>query len=223
MPEVTIILPTLNEEGAIGKVIQEIRALPVDCQIIVVDGLSTDGTPAIALKLGALVIYERNKGKGIAVQTALKYIDTPYIVMIDADGTYPIDAIPAFCAALSEYDVVKGDRKWCEDGAMTKTHKFGNRMLSLLASILFRHRTRDVCSGMWAFRKECLDKFHLKSVGFTLEADLFINTVTTGCSLKELPIEYRKRIEGDKAKLMLKDGFEIGWFLIRKRLQRRTT
>lgn len=223
MPEITIILPTLNEAKAISKVIQEIRLLPIKCQIFVVDGLSTDDTPAIALDLGVPVFYEKRKGKGVAFRTVLKHIDTPYIVMIDADGTYPVDAIVSFCEALSEYDIVKGDRKWLENGAMTKTHRFGNYMISLLASILFQHRTRDVCSGMWAFRKECLDKFNLTSAGFTLEADLFINTVRTGCTLKELPIEYKKRIQGDKAKLMMRDGFEIGWFLIKRRLQRRKT
>lgn len=221
MKRVTIILPAFNEEKAIGKVIQEIRSLPIECQIFVVDNLSTDDTSAIALDLGVPVFYERNKGKGIAVRTGFKHAGTPYIVMIDADGTYPVDAIPALCEALSKYDVVKGDRKWCKDGAMTKTHRFGNYMLSLLASILFRHRTKDVCSGMWAFKKERLDKFHLTSAEFTLEADLFVNTVTTGCKLKELPIEYEKRIQGDKAKLKTKNGFEIGWFLIKKRLQRR--
>ena len=221
MKKVTVILPAFNEAKAIGKVIQEIRSLPIGCQVFVVDNLCTDNTPTIALDLGVLVIYEKKKGKGMAVRTGFKHASTPYIAMIDADGTYPVGSIPAFCEALSEYDVVKGNRKWCENGAMTKTHKFGNRMLSLLASILFGHRTRDVCSGMWAFRKECLDKFNLTSTGFTLEADLFINTVTTGCSLKELPIEYKKRIQGDKAKLMLRDGFEIGWFIIRRRLQRR--
>lgn len=223
MPEITVILPTLNEEKAIEKVIQGIKALPIECRILVVDGLSTDATTTIALNLGVPVLYERHKGKGIAVRAALKYIDTPYIVMIDADATYPINAIVPFCGALSEYDIVKGERKWLENGAMSKTHRFGNYMLSLLASILFGHRTRDVCSGMWAFRKECLDKFKLTSAGFTLEADLFVNTVVTGCKLKEIPIEYKKRMQGDKAKLMLQDGFEIGWFLIRKRLQRRRT
>ena len=216
MKEVTIILPALNEAKAIGKVIKEIRSLPIECQILVVDNLSTDDTPAIALGLGATVIYEKNKGKGMAVRTGLKYASTPYVVMIDADGTYPVDAIVSFCEALSEYDIVKGERKWCESGAITKTHRFGNYMLSLLASFLFLCRTRDVCSGMWAFRKECLDKFNLTSAGFTLEADFFANTVLTGCKLKELPIEYRKRIQGDKTKLMMRDGLEIGWFLIRR-------
>lgn len=217
MPDITVILPTLNEERAVGKVIDGIKALPVKCDIVVVDGRSRDKTVGIAEAKGVRIIIEERKGKGIAVRTALSQIDTSYIVMIDADGTYPIREIVPIYKALLKYDVAKGHRSWCKKGAMTKTHKFGNYILSLLASILYGHRTRDVCAGLWGFRRECLARFNLTSMGFTLEADLFINTIKSGCTLKEFPINYKKRIEGDKAKLMFRDGLEIGWFLIKRR------
>ncbi len=215
--DVTVILPTLNEGKAIRQVIEEIKHLPIKAEIMVVDGLSKDKTVDIAKELGVRVIYETRKGKGIAVRKALKRVVTPYIVMIDADGTYPTEVIVEFCEQLSKYDVVKGDRSWHDKGAMSKTHRFGNWALSLLASILYRKRVRDVCSGLWAMKRERVRKFNLVSDGFTLEADLFINTVRAKCSFKELPIVYSKRIQGEKAKLMLSDGFKIGWFLVKKR------
>lgn len=215
MSELTVLLPTLNEEKAIGNVIKEIKELPLDCEILIVDGLSRDGTIDIALSMSVTVVLEHRKGKGIAVRTALHSIDTPYTIMMDGDGTYPVGEIPVFYNYLKRYDVVKGRRTWDCKEVMTKTHHFGNWALSLLASVLCGKRTRDVCSGMWGFRTDKLKRFTLTGGGFTLEADLFINTVKTGCSFKETPITYTKRINGDKAKLMLLDGIKIGWFLLK--------
>jgi len=91
-------------------------------------------------------------------------------------------------------------------------------MLSLLATILFRRRVRDVCTGMWAFQRGVLDKFELESGGFTLEADLFVNCVRNRCRIKQVPIDYRARLDGSLPKLRIVDGVNIGAFLIKKRL-----
>lgn len=217
MKSITVLLPAFNEEKAIGRVIEDIKALALNYEILVVNNLSTNDTEAKAIALGAKVLYEGEKGKGNAVRAGFKHIKTAFVVMIDADGTYPVDAIPICCGALLEYDVVKGARRRCDDGSMSKGHIFGNWALSMLASILYGHRVRDVCSGLWAFRMESLRKFKLTSAGFTLEADMFINTIKNGCKLKELPIAYYKRLDGDAAKLKLIDGFKIAWFLISRR------
>ncbi len=219
MKSITVLLPAFNEEKSIGRVIQEINALSLNYEILVVDNACTNGTVGKATALDVKVLYEGKRGKGNAVRAGFKYIKTPFVVMIDADGTYPVDTIPMCCEALLEYDVVKGARQRYEDGSMSKGHKFGNWALSMLASILYGHRVRDVCSGLWAFRMESLQKFKLTSTSFTLEADLFINSVKTGCKFKELPIEYKKRIQGDKAKLKLIDGFKIAWFLVKGRFR----
>lgn len=217
--DTTVILPTRNEAKAIKKIIAGIRALPIKTEVLVVDGLSQDNTDKIAEKLGATVIYERQKGKGIAIRTALKEVKTPYVVMIDADNTYPVEAIPAMLRMFPIYDIVKGHRNWLMEGAMTKTHHFGNWALSWLATILYGKKTKDLCSGMWAMKMDKVKQFDLISNGFTLEADLYINTVRTRCKFAEVPIIYKKRIEGDKAKLTLTDGLKIGWFLIRMRFK----
>lgn len=219
MKSITVLLPALNEEKAIGKVIQDIKNLPIDCDVLVVDNLSTNGTAVVSAALGVKILYEKRKGKGNAVRTGFKHINTDYVVMIDADGTYPVFSIPLLYSYLEEYDVVKGSRRWVEVGAMTKTNRFGNRVLSLLASILYGQKVEDVCSGLWVMRMDKVKGFNLVSNGFTLEVDLFINTIRTGCKFKELPIEYKKRIQGDVAKLKLIDGFKIAWFLVKGRFR----
>ena len=138
-------------------------------------------------------------------------------MMMDADYTYPAKHILDLLANLE--DVSMGYRHKREAGAMTRMNAFGNRMLSLLASVLYRRKVHDVCTGMWAFRGDVLNKFTLTSTGFTLEADLFVNAVRSGCRISEVPIEYRRRLDGCKPKLRVLDGFKIGLFLLKKRLR----
>jgi len=216
--KITVLLPTLNEANSVRRVIEETRALPIPTEIIVIDGRSRDETVAIAQNMGVKVLLEHKKGKGIAVRRGLKEVKTPVVVMIDADGTYPVDQIPNLLNNIGQYDIVKGNRSWHANGAMTKTHRFGNWALSIIASVLYNRQVKDVCSGMWAIKMSKVRKFNLTSEDFTFEADLFINSVKNKCSFKEIPISYSKRIQGDKAKLMLSDGFKIGWFLLKKKI-----
>jgi len=70
---------------------------------------------------------------------------------------------------------------------------------------------------MWGFRRDALKKFKLTSPKFTLEADFFVNAVKTKCNITQIPISYRARVDGSLPKLKVSDGFDIGWFLIKKR------
>jgi glycosyltransferase involved in cell wall biosynthesis len=216
VPSVTVILPTYNEEVAIGKMIDEIEALPMKCGVLVADSESTDRTVGIAKRKGVPVVMGR-RGKGNAVRAVIDRIRTPYAVMLDADGTYPVEAIPALCGMLDEFEVVKGNRVVFEDGSMPWLNRMGNRAVSFLASILFFRKVADVDSGMWAFRTGCLRGFDLTSKRFTLEVDLFTNTVRNRHSFAELPIRYGSRASGSRAKIHLRDWLEIGWFLLKRR------
>ena len=101
---------------------------------------------------------------------------------------------------------------------MSVANFFGNRALSLMATILYQRRVYDVCTGMWAFRRGVLDKFELESGGFTLEADLYVNSVRNRCKIKQVRIDYLARLDGSWPKLRIVDGFNIGMFLLKKRL-----
>lgn len=216
MKDVTILLPAFQEEEAIGKVIDDIRSVLPECRILVAYHPSTDGTEDILAQKGVDWITENKRGKGYAVRTAIRSIRSPFVIMMDADFTYPAKHIPELLENLE--DVTLGYRHKREPGAMSSANFFGNRVLSLLASILFRRRVYDVCSGMWAFKKEVLDEFELESGGFTLEVDLFVNCVRNKCKINQIPIEYRGRLDGSLPKLRIMDGIHIGLFLIKKRL-----
>jgi len=216
MKDVTVLLPTYQEEEAVGLVIDDIRRVVPECKILVAYTPGTDGTVTVLRQRKVEWLTECRRGKGYSVRNAMRFINTPYIVMLDADYTYPASYIPALLDDLK--DVAIGYRQHREHGAMTIANFIGNKGLSLMASVLFRRRIHDVCTGMWAFRKEALDKFELEAGGFMLEADLFVNCVRNKCEIRQIPIRYRKRPGNSEAKLRIADGFKIGWFLIKKRL-----
>jgi len=224
---VTILLPALNEEAAIGHVLDE---LPLDGlrsrgylpDVLIVDGHSTDGTAAIALSRGAVVLKQLGRGKGWAVRTGLEATNTDYLIMLDADHTYPANAIPEFLAHLeNEADVVVGSRikGSIEEGAMRPLNVIGNKALSFLASTLYGHRISDVCSGMWAFGPRAKELLNLNSKGFEVEAEIFAQTMKEGLRVKEVPIAYRKRLGRQKLGSVT-DGISIASKLVRKRFVR---
>jgi len=220
-PRCSVLLPTYNEEKTIVQTIHDVMRYGHECQIIVVDSYSGDRTVEAALNMGTEVISVPERGKARAVRGAFERLlkdGTPYYIMMDSDYTYPAKYIPRIIKELDNgADVVMGYRNRRAPNSMTVVNFMGNRVLSLLASVLYGFFVNDVCTGMWGFRAEALRKFALTSIGFTLEADLFANAVLTDCYIKQFPIYYRARMDGSVSKLKVSDGFRIGWFLIKRR------
>jgi dolichol-phosphate hexosyltransferase len=221
---ISIIIPTLNEELSIGKVIDEIplktlKDAGYSVNILVVDG-STDHTADIALSKGAQVIIEKRKGKGRAIRTALEKVQADYIFMIDGDYTYSPAHIPVMLNILQTHPVVIGSRLKGrrEKGALRKVNFVGNHILTFTANILFGTRISDLCTGFWGFRRDVIGNLNLTSDGFQLEADILIQVSKKRYKIGEVPILYRCR-EG-KAKLSgIKDGFKIARFLFSKKFR----
>lgn len=224
--KVSIILPALNEQQAVGKVIDEIPKRDMEergyqVEIQVVDNGSTDKTREIAENKGVKVIVEPMRGKGRAVRTAFKSVDGDFVFVLDADYTYPAIHIPQMLEILEEgFDVVMGSRLkgQREEGAMSKLNLIGNRLLAFMANILYGTRISDLCTGYLGFRREVIQGLKLEAMGFELEANLFIEITKKGYKIAELPIVYRRRLAPAKLD-PLKDGFRIGWTLIKKRFR----
>ncbi len=225
-PRISIVLPTLNEEENIGRVIDEVprQALEqagYEVQVLVVDGNSADRTRQIAEQKGATVMVEPRKGKGTAVMAAISSVDSDFIFMIDGDYTYPATYIPDMLALLNHAPVVIGSRLkgWREKGAMSILNTVGNRILSLLATVLYQRKISDVCTGYWGFKAEVLKDLSIMATGFELEVELFSRLVSKGYSIAELPIYYRRR--ANPAKLNpFRDGMRIAWALIARRFRK---
>ncbi|MEM2948406.1 MAG: glycosyltransferase family 2 protein [Candidatus Anstonellales archaeon] len=215
--KIAILLPTYNEEESIGEMIRKIRGVSKKYEIFVVDSESKDRTVEIARKMGARVIVVKGRGKGRAVGVAFKKINADFLVMMDADGTYPADRIPEFLEKLKECDVVIGSRfaGRIEEGAMKIVNKIGNILLTVLAKVLYGRKITDVCSGMWGFRREAYKGMNITAPHFELEADLFSEAANKKMKICEIPIVYRRR--GGSTKLRVRDGLRIAWWLVKKR------
>jgi dolichol-phosphate mannosyltransferase len=225
METLAVVIPTLNEERSIGKVIDDVPVADLlknglETVVYVIDGNSTDNTREIAVEKGAQIILEEQEGKGSAIQTAFKTITADFAIMVDGDDTYPIEMATEMTRLLQANDVVIGSRLngTIEQGAMTKLNVVGNILLSLLAWTLFGAHISDVCTGFWGYRGDTIRHLELEARGFEIEADMFAECARKGLRIAEIPITYRAR--KDQPKLSsLRDGVKIGLFLCRRRLQ----
>lgn len=231
MPELIVLLPARDEESGIGEVIRRIptellEEMDFRVRVIVADGHSTDSTCQIAEKMGAEVILQNGSiGKGNGVREALAAIfesdcdDEDLLIMLDADATYSPEDLPRFINELKHHDVVWGSRLRgnIEKNAMSATNRFGNRVLSLVASILFLRRTTDLCTGYWGFKSPVIKKLGLTAQGFGLEADLFGSVIKSNLKTKEIPIDYAHR-EGESTLKWYLDGPRILLMAFKKRI-----
>lgn len=214
MKDVTFLLPAYNEEPSIGKLINCIKHLYSNSHIIVIDNNSTDSTVQIAKNLGAEVISEKKQGKAHAIRKGFSHVDSPYIIMMDADNTYDphdaknlIDCLKNNKAGLVLGSRLKGQK---EKGSISNLNIIGNHILSYTAS-KFYSPVSDVCTGYWAFSKEVINylmEVGIDSSGFEVEAEMYAKVSKGNFIILEQPILYRVR--SDEAKLnSLRDGTKI--------------
>lgn len=216
--DVVVLLPTLNEEKSVGKVIQLLKEQGVN-QIIVVDGNSTDKTVKIAEGFGAKIVLQEGKGKGNGFKSFLKKVpvdSNKLYVMLDADASYDPRELPKILALLNEFDVVSGSRQILAYDFRSFVHVIGGQLISLIGSILFLKWNPDITTGYWGFRGSALKKMSITANRFELEADLFAETCLKRLNFKSIPVSYEKRI--GESKLTWSDAFKITLKLVQKRV-----
>lgn len=216
--KITVVIPCLNEEDGIRKVLSHAPAF-VD-EVVVVDNGSTDHTAEVARAMGATVVTEEIRGYGRAYRTGLCHAAGDVIVTLDGDHSYPIDAITYLIEALLHEKVgfISASRfPILNPESMSFKHHVGNLILSLVFSILFLRWVRDSQSGMWVFRKSGLESMHLESNGMPFSEEIKIEAITNSrIGFKEIHIAYSTRV-GEKKLQPWKDGLENLLFLFKKR------
>lgn len=209
-----LIVAALNEEQGIGPTLTDFIDNLGIMKVLVIDGNSKDRTVEIAKNLGAEVTYQDGKGKGNAVAKALEKMENSikYIILTDADYTYPARYVPQMIEVLEKnpkVGMVCGNRFSgnVEAKAVKKSFYFGNKILSLAHTLLNGVSLVDPLTGLRVIRREAIKDWKVKSQGFDIEVELNHQIRQSGFKTIELPIGYRKRL-GEK-KLKIKDGIVI--------------
>jgi glycosyltransferase involved in cell wall biosynthesis len=214
---ISYVIPTLNEEGSIGKVIDRIRKIDMEGEIIVVDSDSTDRTAEIAKSKGANVVNEPRRGYGYAYRKGFSVVKGDIICTLDGDGTYPPEEIPSLLREIERgYDFVCGERlTLSSDEAMIPMHRAGNFILNVLTRVMFFVDIRDSQSGMWLFRREIMQNIMPIGTGMEFSEEIKIRSAAEYC-YKEISIHYSRRM-GEKKLKPWKDGIRNLLFLVKLR------
>jgi glycosyltransferase involved in cell wall biosynthesis len=213
-PLVSVVLPCLDEEEAIGTCIDKIRdtlrRAGVSAEIVVSDNGSTDRSVAIAEERGARVVHQPLRGYGRAYLKGFASARGRFLIMGDADDTYDFTKIPDFLAPLlaGECDFVTGSR-YLERGdkEIKWLHRwFGNPLLTRILNVLFRTNYSDVYCGFRAFSREAYDTIEPVSPGMEFNLELAINAGLAKLRVREIPIQLGPR-KGESKLRTFRDGW----------------
>ena len=223
-PEVSVVMPCLNEadtlEACLKKAQRALCEHKITGEIIVADNGSTDGSQAIATRMGARVIDVESKGYGNALMGGIAAARGKFVCMGDADDSYDFLAIPLFVEKLrAGFDLVQGCRLPSGGGkvlpgAMPPLHRWwGNPMFSSMTRRMFRAPIHDVYCGMRGFTKEFYDRLNLRCTGMEFATEMIIKASLRGDKIAEVPITLYP--DGRKSHAPHLKTFRDGWRTLR--------
>jgi glycosyltransferase involved in cell wall biosynthesis len=214
IPPTQVIIAAWNEEEGIGLTVAELMDTLESPRVLVVDGRSTDRTVEVAKNLGADIALQDGLGKGDAIAKGIANIDSKvdYVVLTDADYTYPAQYVPGMIRILEkapDVGMVCGNRfNGYEDmKALNSVFYLGNRLIAFTHNLLNGITLADPLTGLRVVRARILRNWKVKSKGFDIEVELNSHVEREGFGIVEVPIKYRERL-GEK-KLGLRNGAEI--------------
>jgi len=205
---VDVVIAALNEEEGVGLTLVEMLRYVNAKNVLVIDGHSSDRTVEVAKDMGAQVFFQDGIGKGDAIAKAVEHIDSDvdYVVITDADFTYPAAYVPKMIQILeanSCVGMVCGNRfdGLAEQKALHSLFYFGNKLLAFTHNLLSRASLEDPLTGLRVVRAQILRDWKVKSKGFDVEVELNQHVERKRYGIVEIPISYRKRLGEKKLKV----------------------
>ena len=209
-----VLIPCYNEELTIKKVILDFKKALPKADIYVYDNNSTDNSYEIAKDTGAIVKREYRQGKGNVVRSMFRDIYADCYILVDGDDTYPAEASKEIEELIlsKKADMVIGDRlssTYFEENKR-RFHNSGNKLVRKLINTIFNSDISDIMTGMRGFSYEFVKSFPISSKEFEIETEMTIFALNHNFLIKELPIEYRDRMDGSESKLnTFSDGYKV--------------
>lgn len=212
-PRIAVLIPCLNEETTVGKVVDDFRAALPEANIVVFDNNSTDRTAAVAAARGARVLAEMRRGKGYVVDAMFGKIDADIYVLVDGDDTYSARDVGRLVEPViaGRADMAVGSRlSEFGSGSFRQLHVLGNRFLTGMVNWAFKTKLQDLLSGYRVMTRELVKSVPILSTGFEVETELTLRALDRGFIITEVPLPYGARPEGSFSKLRtFHDGFRV--------------
>jgi len=222
--EVGAVLPALNEESAVGLVVEELRALRGDgggallAEIVVCDNGSTDRTAEVARAAGARVVPEGRRGYGWACLAGLRALppEVGVVLFVDADrSVVPEDGIALLDALADGADLVVGSRVAArlEPGSLPPHQRFGNQLAAFLIRRLWGHPTTDL-GPFRAIRRDVLDRLAMSEVTFGWTLEMQVKAIQAGLRVVEVPVGLRRRVGVSKISGTVRGTVGAAWKIL---------
>ncbi|UCE55997.1 MAG: glycosyltransferase family 2 protein [Desulfobacterales bacterium] len=210
--KVSVVIPAFNESQTIGDLVQTIRRLYPDFEIVVIDDGSDDNTAEVAADEGAVVFkHPYNIGNGAAIKSGIKVANGAILVFMDGDGQHDPEDIKEFVRHMEDYDMVVGVRR--NDQHASWGRAIGNWFYNRLASYVAKFPIQDLTSGFRAIKAEIAVSFlYFLPNTYSYPTTLTLGVLRSGLSLKYIPIRLQSRKSGKSGINLLSDG--IRFFLI---------
>lgn len=219
----SVIIPVYNERASIGEVLGRVRSTPYQKQIIVVDDYSTDGTREWLMNHSddqlQVLLHDRNRGKGAAIQTGLRAATGDVVVIQDADMEYdPADwskMIPLIDAGKA--DVVFGSRFSGSDAhrVLYFWHMVGNKLITLVSNMFTNLNLTDVETCYKMFRRDIAQKLNLQEQRFGIEIEMTAKIAKLKCRIYEVGISYAGRTYEEGKKIGWRDGLRAFYCILK--------
>lgn len=224
----SVVVPCFNELETIGDIIQAIKASPVrDCEIIVVDDCSTDGTTELLKstwesQVSRVIYHAKNQGKGAALRTGFAAATGDIVIIQDADLEYDPQEYPLMIEPIisGRADVVYGSR--FQGGRPHRVvyfwHMLGNTVLTTLSNMFTNINLTDMETCYKAFRREVIQGITIRENRFGFEPEITAKVAKMGCRIYEVGISYYGRTYKEGKKIGWRDGFKALYCIVRYNL-----
>jgi len=219
--KLSVIIPVYNEVNTIAKIIERVKRVLIEKEIIVVDDGSTDGTRGKIDSVPGIKIlkHETNRGKGAAIRTGLAFAFGELVIVQDADLEYDPNDYLELIKPIEEgvADVVYGSRNLENNKSGMKAYKWGGVFLSHLANLLYGLRITDEATGYKLFKTDVLKSLNLKCQRFEFCPEVTAKLAKKKYRVKEVPISYKPRSFSEGKKIRWIDGVLAIFYLIKFR------
>jgi glycosyltransferase involved in cell wall biosynthesis len=223
--KVSVIIPAYNEIATIAEILRRVRQAPFEKEVVVVDDGSTDGTreylESIQDREIQVLFHQRNQGKGTALRTGIVKATGDIVVIQDADLEYFPDEILQLTKKIEEgkADAVYGSRFIGARRAFLFYHYLGNKVVNLIANVLFNTNLTDLMTCYKAFRRDVIQSIRLSENRFAVEAEITGKLFKQGYRVYEIPISYDGRGYDEGKKIQWTDFFSVVASLMKVRME----